>query len=50
MYRGFNLKVKYKDNKELREIGLNLNNEFQEEIKRKIDGFVLNDRNATTDF
>lgn len=43
MYRGFNLKVKYKDNKELREIGLNLNNDFQEEIKRKIDGFVLNE-------
>jgi hypothetical protein len=43
MYRGFNLKVKYKDNNKLREIGLNLNNEFQEEIKRKIDGFVLNE-------
>jgi hypothetical protein len=43
MYRGFNLKVKYKDNKELREIGLNLNNEFQEDIKKKLDGFILNE-------
>jgi len=43
MYRGFNLKVKYNDNAELREIGLNLNNEFQKEIKNKLNGFVLNE-------
>mgnify|MGYP006078010495 CR=1 FL=1 len=43
MYRGFNLKVTYSDNKELREIGSKINDEFQKEIKERLDGFVLNE-------
>lgn len=41
MYRGFELEVKYKEDNRLRQIGLDLNDDFKKKIKKKLDEFTL---------
>lgn len=41
MYRGFNLKLNLKENEFYYKVGLKLNENFRVEVKKKLDGFIL---------